>query len=288
MTFIEKMQRIDRRIIFLLIFLAVAIPMMLNLVFIVRPSPIVEAIFDKMEELPSGSRVLISFDYAPSTVPENQPMADALIRHAFILGHKIYIMAIWPTGEALANETIENVIKKEFPDKVYGVDYVQLGYKAGAQGLINAIYTDFKSMFTTDGAGTDVNLIPMMLPIRGLPDFHFILAVCAGKPGLKEWVQFAGDRGSIPIAGGVTAVEAPLLYPYYPAQMVGLMGGLQGAAEYEAALIAKYPEKAALSTRAVKLMGPQTVAHLVIIFFVIIGNAAFFIQRSRDKKAKAR
>ena len=63
-----------------------------------------------------------------------------------------------------------------------------------------------------------------------------------GFPGIKEWVQFAGDLGDIPIAGGCTAVAAPLLYPYYPQQMVGLMGGIKGAAEYEAALAKNYPK----------------------------------------------
>lgn len=279
----ERMLKIDRRVIFVLIALAVIVPMMLKLVFVVRPSPVVQAIFDKVESLPEGSRVLLSYDYGPATVPENQPMADALVRHCLHLNHKVYIIAVWATGEAQANQTIQNVIIPEFPAKRYGEDYVQLGYKAGNQGLINAIYTDLKGMFTTDAAGVDVNSIPMMSPVTGLKDFGLILSVASGKPGLKEWVQFAGDRGNIPVSGGVTAVEAPLLYPYYPRQLLGLMGGLQGAAEYEAALVTKYPQFKETSLTAVKSMGPQTIAHFVIIFFVIIGNVAFFVQKKRDK-----
>lgn len=287
MAMIDKLTKIDRRIIFVLITLAVIVPMLLNLVFVVRPSPIVEAIFNKVESLPEGSRVLVSFDYGPSTVPENQPMADALVRHCLIRNFKVYIIAVWATGEAQANVTIERVIRAEFLSKVYGEDYIQLGFKPGNQGLINAIFTDLKGMFTTDAAGADVNSFPMMAPITGLRDFHLILSIASGKPGLKEWVQFAGDRGNIPVSGGVTAVEAPLLYPYYPRQLLGLMGGLQGAAEYEAALVHKYPQYKATSMIAVRSMGPQTVAHLVIIFFVLVGNVAFFVQRSRDKRARA-
>lgn len=288
MTFFEKMQRIDRRIIFILIALAVIIPMMLNLVFVVRPSPVVEAIFDKVESLPPGSKILLSFDYGPSTVPENQPMADALTRHCLVKGHKIYMMALWPTGEPQTNVTIETVIRKDFPERIYGVDWINLGYKAGAQGLINAIYSDFKSMYTTDVYGAGINTFPMMASIRRLPDFDLILAISSGKPGMKEWVQFAGDRGKIPVAGGVTAVEAPLLYPYYPAQLLGLMGGLQGAAEYEAALVQSYPQYTESSVNAVKLMGPQTIAHLVIIFFVLVGNTAYFLQKRQEKKLRNR
>ena len=50
--------------------------------------------------------------------------------------------------------------------------------------------------------------------------------VGSGFPGVKEWIQFGGDPADVPTAGGVTAVEAPLLYPYYPEQLIGLMGGL--------------------------------------------------------------
>jgi len=286
MTFVDKMLSIDRRVIFLLIALAVIIPMLAKLVIPVRPSPIVQAIFDKIEALPPGSRVLLSFDYGPATVPENQPMADGLTRHCLIKGHKLYMMAVWATGEAQGNITISTVIQKEFPKAVYGEDYVQLGYKAGNQGLINAIFTDLKSMYTTDASGADINIIPMMKNVNALPDFNLILSVASGKPGLKEWVQFAGDRGDIPVAGGVTAVEAPLLYPYYPKQLLGLMGGLQGAAEYEAVIVHKYPEYEATSSNAMINMGPQTVAHLVIIFFVVVGNIAFFVQRSREKRLR--
>jgi hypothetical protein len=286
MTFVDKMLSIDRRIIFLLIALAVIIPLLAKLVIPVRPSPIVQAIFDKIEALPPGSKVLLSFDYGPATVPENQPMADGLARHCLIKGHKIYLMAVWATGEAQGNITISTVIQKEFPRAVYGEDYVQLGYKAGNQGLINAIFTDLKSMYTTDASGADINTIPMLKDVNALPDFDLILGVTSGKPGLKEWVQFAGDRGDIPVAGGVTAVEAPLLYPYYPKQLLGLMGGLQGAAEYEAAVVFKYPQYKATSSNAMINMGPQTVAHLVIIFFVVVGNIAFFMQRSREKRLR--
>ncbi len=284
----ERLMKIDRRVIFVLIALAVIIPMILKLVFVVRPSPVVQAIFDKVESLPEGSRVLVSYDYGPATVPENQPMADALVRHCLHRNLKVYIIAVWATGEAQANQTIQNVILAEFPNKVYGKDYVQLGFKAGNQGLINAIFTDLKGMYTTDAAGVDVNSIAMMGPVTGLKDFSLILSIASGKPGLKEWVQFAGDRGNIPVSGGVTAVEAPLLYPYYPRQLLGFMGGLQGAAEYEAALVTKYPQYRLTSLTAVKSMGPQTIAHFVIIFFVVIGNVAFFVQKNREKHQRTR
>ena len=63
----------------------------------------------------------------------------------------------------------------------------------------------------------------MMDGVTNLRDMDLILNISAGYPGLKEWIQFGGDPSGVAIAGGVTAVSAPLLYPYYPAQMFGIM-----------------------------------------------------------------
>jgi hypothetical protein len=269
----------DRRVVFLLIALAVVIPMVFHLPGVVATSPIVQAIFDKIESLPPGSNVLISYDYGPATVPENQPMADALTRQILAKDLHLFIMAVWATGERQAQLTIDSVIIPEFPNKVYGVDYIFLGYKAGNQGLINAMYQSIKGMYNTDVHGTPINDFPIMKDVENLRSMKLILSVASGKPGIKEWIQFAGDRGNIPIGGGVTAVEATLLYPYYPRQLLGLMGGLQGAAEFEKALIAKYPRFRKTSIRAIQSMGPQTIAHLVIIILIVVGNIIYFFTR---------
>jgi hypothetical protein len=169
----------DRRVVFLLIALAVIVPMVFHLPGIVAPSPIVQAIFDKIESLPAGSDILISYDYGPATVPENQPMADAMCRHALVKGHHLFIMAVWATGERQAQLTIDSVIVPEFPDKVYGEDYIHLGYKAGNQGLINAIFQSIKGMYTTDVQGVDINAFPIMEGIENLRSMDLIL--CVGR-----------------------------------------------------------------------------------------------------------
>ena len=282
-SFIERVQALDRRIIFLFVGLAVAIPLLFHVVFPEKISPIVEGIFERIDTLPEGSRLLLSFDYSPSTVPEIQPMVDAVVRHACTKKLDLYIMALWGTGQNIADETIDRVIKKEFPDYKYGVNYVNIGYKSGNQGLINVILTDLKKMYTTDVNGAAIDSIPMMAPIRNLRNFDLIMSFGGGFPGLKEWVLFAGDPGNVPVAGGVSAVSAPLLYPYYPSQMLGLMGGIKGAAEYESELIRRYPRFKDYSSPGIDMMGPQAVAHVVIMLFIVIGNIAYFATRRKTE-----
>jgi len=282
MSVFETITNIDRRVIFLFIGFAVIIPVLLSFSCSEEATPIVLSIFDKIESLPEGSKVLMSFDYGPSTVPEIQPMIDALLRHCCEKNLKIYMMALWGTGHNLISESMQDIIEKEFPDEVYGVDYVNLGYKAGQQGLINVILTDMKKMYTTDALGSEIDAVPMMVDIRNLKSFDLILSLGGGFPGVKEWVLFAGDPGNIPVAGGATAVSAPLLYPYYPRQLLGLLGGIKGAAEYESALIKGYPKFRTHSHPGIDMMGPQTVAHIVIVILLVIGNITFFVARGRE------
>ena len=211
-------------------------------------------------------------------------MAEATLRHALAKECRVYLMTIWETGPPQIVRAIDDVVKTDFPERAYGMDYIYLGFKAGQQGAINALLADFKGLYTTDANGAEINSFEMMQGVGSLRDFDLIVAIGSGLPGVKEWVQFAGDPGNVPIAGAVTAVEAPLLYPYYPRQLLGLMGGLQGAAEYEAALISKYPRYEERSSEAILLMGPQTVAHVVILVFVVLGNVAFLLERRARKR----
>jgi len=286
MAFIYKITNIDRRIIFLFIALSVIVPLLLNIKFTEKAGPIVKNIFDKVESLPAGSRVLLSLDYGPSTVPEIQPMVNALVRHFNEKELKIYFMCLWATGQNLTTTTVDSVQTKEFPEKVYGVDYVNLGYKAGNEGLINVLLTDMKKMYTTDVLGTYIDDIEMMKPVSNLTSFDLIISLGGGTPGIKEWILFAGDPGNIPVAGGSTAVQAPLLYPYWPNQLLGLMGGIKGAAEYESELIRTYPKYKTKSNPGIKMMGPQAIAHIVIMLFIIIGNVTFFMERAREKRSR--
>jgi len=283
LTLLEKLQFVDRRYIFIFIALAVIIPLLLGLRFEEEPTPIVLSLYHAVDSLPPHSKILLSFDYGPTTAPEIQPMIDVVLRHAAIKKLKIYLMAVWATGHNLTVQTVDKILGKEFPDYKYGIDYVNLGYKAGNQGLIRVIVDDIKRMYNTDAAGTGIDNIPIMGEVESLKDMDLIISFGGGFPGIKEWVLFAGDPGRIPIGGGCTAVSAPQLYPYYPNQLVGLMGGIKGAAEYESHVRKVYPAHfLKRPTPGMNMMVAQMVAHIVIMLFIVFGNVMFFALRARQ------
>ena len=279
----EKLLSLDRRIIFLLIALSVIIPLILKPRFKDHASPIVLAVYDKLESLPAESRILLAFDYGPDTAPELDPMAVALIRHCATRGLHIYALTLWPEGAGQINKVSDPVFNTEFPEKQYGTDYVNFGFKAGGVGAINTMAANFRTLIPADANGTPVDDLVIMKGIETLRDFDIIISLTSGDPGLKEWILFAGDVIGIPVMGGGTAVMAPEFYPYYPRQLVGLMGGLKGAAEYESALAEGYPELRNRVMNATIRMGPQVVTHIVIILLVLFGNIMFFLERRRRR-----
>ncbi len=278
----NKLSNIDRRIIYLLIAVSIIISLVFKLQFKEFPGHMAGEVFTRIYALPENSRVLVAMDYGPTSEPELQPMAVAFLRQLASRKAKIYFVCLWPMGQAMTTNTIEDVLKKDFPEYEYGKDYMELGYKSGYEGVINIMLTNIRKLFSTDRFGADINSIPLMQNVFSLKDFDLIVNVSAGWPGILEWIKFGSDPAKIPIICGSTAVQAPQIFPYYPKQVHGLLGGIKAAAEYETMVKEKYPEVASEGNLATVRMGPQTIAHLIIIFFIVLGNVCYFVSRKKN------
>ena len=278
------LKNLDRRWIFLAMFLAVAIPVLAKLVFPEVVSKQAKMVFDAIDELPNGSNILLSYDFDPASQGELLPMAQAFTRHCSIKGHKQYYMALWPLGSPMVDLSIDT-IEDEYPDMVYGEDYMKFSYKAGGEAVIRMIMQDLRGMFPLDSKGTQLDDIPMTKNIKNIQDMDLIINVSAGDPGTKQWVQFAATPFGITTVSGCTGVQAPQMYPYIPEQLAGVLGAIKAAAEYEAAIDEVYPSIAAnkKAQEAKRRMGPQLVAHSMMIVFILVGNWIFFVARKRGE-----
>ena len=244
--------------------------------------------FEIIENLKEGDKVLLSFDFDPASEGELGPMATAFTYHCAAKKLKMYFMALWPVGPQMVDNAIENVIKKDFPHLVYGEDYVNLGFKSGGEGVIKVIVTDFMELYSTDARGTPFKSIPMNKEISSVQDMDLVINISAGSAGTKEWVQYAVTPypDEITLIAGCTGVQAPLLYPYIPEQLPGLLGAIKGAAEYEKLVFDRYYRDEGLEVpgryqEGVRRMGPQLVAHLLMILLIIAGNYIFFAEKKR-------
>lgn len=272
---LASLQRLDRRWIFLAMLIAVLIPVLTRVTYPETPTAMTSAVFNKIESLPPGSRILLPLDYDPGSEAELGPMAKAVIRHSALKRHKMYFLTLWPTGLPLLERNLRQIIEEEFKEAglKYGVDYVNLGYVPGEAVAVKLLATDFRKARGQDNTGTSLDRLPMMQQVGSAQDMDLIMAISAGYPGAKEWVLFAAIPNRIPLGMGVTGVAAPQMYPYYPNQVVGLITAIKGAAEYETALAAAYPEQMSrLDASGIQRMGPQLWAHRLMIVLIVVGN----------------
>jgi len=291
--FVEKLLNIDRRWLFLIVFVGVAMPIIMPMGLPVTTTGSTRSAFEFIDGLKPGDAVLISFDYGPSSAPENDPMAEGIMRQCFTKRIRVVICALYPLGGLqLANNSLAKILT-EFPHLKYGEDYVNLGFKDGAQAVMKRMGDDIVGAFPVDVRGTPLAKIPMMKEVRSLHQISVVVTIATGIIG-EWWITQAHPQSGTPIIVGPTAVGAPKYYAYLNAgQLVGMLSGMKGAAEYEKLLAARYPDlgrfyRTTRAFTATKGMDAQTVIHFVIILFILIGNAAYMSHRAALRKAAAR
>ncbi len=278
MRLFETLLKIDRKIIFILMAVLVLFPLLRPLGLGVSSGPRAKAIFDAVEAIPPGKVLLISVDFDPASMPELYPMLVALMRHAFARDVQVLLCGLWITGAGLADKAITE-IPPEY-NKSYGKDVVYLGWKAGVDAVILGMGENIKNVFPVDYYGHPLDSLPMMRGVSKLKDIPFMVALSAGTPGFGDWLLYGQSRYGLRVGAGVTAVSAADAYPYLQSgQLTGLLAGMKGAAEYEVMLQKKGYSKAYMP--AVAAMDSQSLAHVVIMVLVIIGNIAFFATRRR-------
>jgi len=262
-----NLQNLDRRWIFLVIFIGVSVPLFIPFGFRMEVSKNVQTVYDLVENTPEGDRILISFDYDPSSKAEIQPAVEAIIKHAIDRRLRIVCLALWPMGSSMADE----IYKSHSDSLVYGVDFINLGYKSGGMLAIQTMGKNFREVFPKDVNGNSIEGYEIMNSVETLRDFSFIASISSGTPGMKEWIMVAGDTYNVPVTGATTAVSTPGFLPYINEknQLHGLIGGLKAAAEYE--LLIEQPSTATAG------MDAQSISHIIIIIFIIIGNISYYL-----------
>ena len=274
MSFAERMLKIDRRIIFLVIGLCTLLPLLYPVGLPIKISPEVRGVFDHIESLPERSVVFLSFDFDPASKPELHPQAIALLRHAFKNNLRVVAMTLWVSGTGLADQIITQVAREM--GKESGTDYVFLGWSPGNTAVIINLGQDLYKTFPSDYGGKPTRGLPVLNGVQSLKDIAYLVSLGAGNPGVEAWYVFGKDKYRFEMGGGCTGVMAPGLYPLLRSgQINGLIGGLRGAAEYESLIGQK--------GTAVAGMDAQSATHVAIVLLVIMCNVFYLSLRQQRR-----
>jgi hypothetical protein len=286
----EKLATFDRRWIFLTMGLAIALPLFFPLNLPVEPTAMVKSAYYTVEDLHEGARVLVSLDLDPASTPELEPYYRSVMLQLKRKRVKLALVTTWyaapPLVERWIGETVEARIARPgdgyagAPDEPYvkNRDFVWLGFREGREATINGMATDIRGTFDDQAAdGTPLDQIEIMNGIRTLADFDLIVMVSAGYPGIKEYIQQAQGRGNVPMVGACTAVSTPEYTPYYNSgQLLGLVGGMSKAAEYE-----KLIGKIGTGTAGADVLNAGL---LVVILAIVFGNVVYVTGERRRRR----
>ncbi|MDP8232557.1 MAG: hypothetical protein P9L91_07820 [Candidatus Zophobacter franzmannii] len=327
MEFIKKLQDLDRRWIYLIIALAITIPLLIPFnapTYTTGPTETLYQMVDSYENREDRA-ILICFAHDASTMAELYPMEVAILRHCFERKVKVFTLTFLPTAAPLVNYAID-MVKSEYPDVQSGVDYINIGYKPAALYLpiVVGMGDGIAEAVKTDAEGRKLETLPMMKGLNNYNELRLVIET-SGASYAMGWVTWARSRFGVNVAAGVTAVMAADAYPYLQTgQLSGMLSGMKGAAEYEyltdvfaAYQSPDYPNGRPFSKELLKDqdvidsidiskdwdpetktgimykwktarlgMNAQSVAHMVIFLFILIGNIGYFAERYQQNKAK--
>jgi preprotein translocase subunit YajC len=279
MNIFERLGRLDRRWVFLMLAIVVVVTLIFPFKTPIRVNPEVKSIYDFVNSVKPGQYIHLAIDYDPNALAELHPMAYAIMEHILSRNIKIIMTSLSQNGPGMAEALMLNVMDSvkihEHKEVKYGRDIVFLGYKPYYAIVILGMGQNYRLPYPTDYYNTPLDSIPMMENVQNYDQVQGVICI-SGSNVVDAWITNANGRYNVKLAIGVTGVMAADYYPYLRSgQIFGLMGGMLGAAEYETLAHNLGPAREAMRV--------QVWAHMVIILFIVMGNIGYFLSRRQRK-----
>lgn len=277
----QLLGRLDRRLIYLGLFLVTLAPLVGKWALPLHVSPPPRLLYQTIEELPPDRLVLITSNWDAGSQAETRPQLVAIARHLIRRNLRFAVISVaYPTSPQLATTAIEEAIQREDAAArwQYGEDWVNLGFKLPDEPWLRSFASSIPGAVREDVRGTPLAQIPLMEGVRRFgPDGQVSMVIdITGSNTIERWYEYLSPT-KVRLGLGCTAVMAPEQYPYLDSgQLSGLLTGMKGAAEYEQILGAP--------GFAGPAMAGQSFAHLYIVFLIILGNLAVLAGRRRRRR----
>lgn len=275
MSLYQKFDKYGRYIIYILLSLSIAIPLMSPIGLPILIGEETRVWYERVEQLSPGSIVHFGTDMSIGGYGSLRARMVASIRHLLEKDCKIVFIGFFPDAPQIYELLMQDA--SPIPEgKEYGVDWVCLGYIPGKEVGISAYAIDIRNLISVDYRGTPLDEIPLMNEVNSIEDFA--LVQCHSTGGMPMWYV---DQMFVPygteIQANVLGVLAPEMRPFYPDQISGFLSTPRQGAEYE--LLINKPGV------GIGDFDAQTIAHVVLLCFIVIGNV---IEVTQSKKVTGR
>jgi hypothetical protein len=227
-----------RWMIALLLIVLVAIPIVLGTqltpVNTLYPRELLAA-NEVIKALPTGSNVLVVFDYEPAFSGEMGSASASVLDQLLAKEATITAVSSLPTGSVQANILFATLLRSY--NYLESNKYINLGYiPGGASGIYNFASNPAETM-PTDVEGDQVWSTPgsFLADTRQLSDFDVMLVLVDSSETARVWIEQSRlPLGTKPLLMVISAQSEPMVLPYYDSKQIqGMVTGLFGGAYYE-------------------------------------------------------
>jgi hypothetical protein len=245
---------------------------------LVRPTETLAAksLFNVIEGVPQGGKVLLVMDYDAAQDGEMTPQARVVLRQILHRQLDVFAVSFMPQGVAIAQDLLqEEAVHPDLPGYVAVDHYANLGYLPPHPASLQAFMatpTGGATMWGEQGAGG----------LSGIDELSLIVLVSAHQEHVRWWIEQVGSRYDVDVVAAVSAASSSYVRPYYSdtgaGQLRGLLVGLAGAASYENMTGADYTPNA---RENMILLGSAQV--LLAAILILSAVAALFRRAGRDR-----
>lgn len=285
-TFWDRLQTIDRRMIYGILLVVIMIPLFFPITLPTYPSKQSQDFYDTIERVAKESpnkMVILNGWWSPSTRGENQWQAQAIVTHLMARHLHFAILSFDTQNNTVMQTIVVEPLAKQY-GYVYGRDYVNWGYRPQQSftPILKGLVTNIPDTIKKDYQGVPLTQIPVMKGIKSRDDIGAVVEVTP-VASAESWLGLFEANNNPPFLFAPTAVMAPTYYPYLDTgQMAGMLTGIKGAGDYEGLLIQNHLiEKPSFGTRAA---GALSLVYALIILLIILGNIGYYAGRAAQRR----
>jgi len=284
----KKILNLDNPPIYAILLILLVLPLFFPFNTPVPITPMVKALYDKIESLKPGDVVLLDFSWGYGFKMLHEAGHVAILKHLLSRpGVKIVMVAFFDaTSELSWRDVMAQVnIEKNYPDKKYGKDWIWLGYIPGGEPVVLGFADNPWKVAPKDKYGT---------PIEQYPDFYetvktgadFALVIEGGGHGginghvTGGFLKSYGLKYHCWLAYNMDPSVIAEFYPYYPSIIKSMLNGNAGAAEYERLLNTR--------GRGSTMVDALSMSHMYAVVLIIFANIIYIYDRYLERKEKAK
>ncbi|NVM54362.1 MAG: hypothetical protein HWN66_11725 [Candidatus Helarchaeota archaeon] len=256
--FLLRLSRLDRKVVQGAVMVTIIALILIPLPLPLEISEGTKAFYNGIDSLEEGNIVVIVCSHGAHEFAELQGGYEAVSTHLLRKNCKI----MWVTPLAPLADLAMFRVLKEFPEKTYGEDWVNLGLLPGGEVGMASFLKDIHATIPRDFRGTPLENVPMMKDVKSAEDIDCVVPLYSSDISAlirQYWAPYKLTIYAVWAKGVV-----PQNIGFWPEAVPAFLNGVDGEAQYELMI-----NKPGLATKFLAILSLEGI---VFIIFLILAN----------------